>query len=160
MGMERDLLFVLCLRACMHAKLFQSCPTLCNPVDYSPPGSFVYGDSSAKIPELVTMPSPRKSSRPRDQTPCLLCLLHWQSGSLPLAPPGKPYLLYNITQFFEVFRDIWQTSHSDLLPLFFNDLSNYSSIRSSFSCAGSRPWKLFAIIFVAQSKPFIISTPT
>ena len=21
--------------------------------------------------------------------PCLLCLLHWQEGSLPLAPPGK-----------------------------------------------------------------------
>ena len=29
-----------------------------------------------------------------DQTqgsnPYLLCLLHWQAGSLPLAPPGKP----------------------------------------------------------------------
>ena len=23
---------------------------------------------------------------------CLLCLLHWQAGSLPLAPPGKPSL--------------------------------------------------------------------
>ena len=22
--------------------------------------------------------------------PGLLCLLHWQAGSLPLAPPGKP----------------------------------------------------------------------
>ena len=22
--------------------------------------------------------------------PCLLCLLHWQAGSLPLGPPGKP----------------------------------------------------------------------
>ena len=22
--------------------------------------------------------------------PCLLCLLHWQAGSLPLVPPGKP----------------------------------------------------------------------
>ena len=25
--------------------------------------------------------------------PPLLCLLHWQAGSLPLAPPGKPQLL-------------------------------------------------------------------
>ena len=146
--------------AWVRAKLFQSCPTLCSPVDYSPPSPSVYGDSPARILELVAVPSPRESSRPRDQTPCLLCLLHWQAGSLPLAPPGKPYLLYNITQFFEVFRDIWQTSHSDLLPLFFNDLSNYSSIRSSFSCPGSRHWKLLAIIFVAQSKPFIMSTPT
>ena len=23
--------------------------------------------------------------------PCLLCLLNWQVGSLPLAPPGKPF---------------------------------------------------------------------
>ena len=22
--------------------------------------------------------------------PCILCLLHWQGDSLPLAPPGKP----------------------------------------------------------------------
>ena len=22
---------------------------------------------------------------------CFLCLLHWKAGSLPLAPPGKPY---------------------------------------------------------------------
>ena len=29
--------------ACMHAKLLQSCPTLCNPLDSSPPGSSVHG---------------------------------------------------------------------------------------------------------------------
>ena len=34
----------------------------------------------------------RESSWPRDQThvSCLLPLLHWQVGSLPLAAPGKP----------------------------------------------------------------------
>ena len=32
---------------------------------------------------------PGESSRPRDQTRDS-CLLHWQAGSLPLAPPGKP----------------------------------------------------------------------
>ena len=26
--------------------------------------------------------------------PCLLCLLHWQAGSLPLAPPEKPPYMY------------------------------------------------------------------
>ena len=30
---------------------------------------------------------PNQGSNPR-----LLCLLHWQAGSLPLAPPGKPLL--------------------------------------------------------------------
>ena len=29
--------------ACMHAKSLQSCPTLCDPVDSSPPGSSVHG---------------------------------------------------------------------------------------------------------------------
>ena len=26
--------------------------------------------------------------------PCLLCRLHWQASSLPLAPPGKPKYFY------------------------------------------------------------------
>ena len=29
---------------------------------------------------------------------CLLCLLHWQVGSLPLAPPGKPQTLVQLIQ--------------------------------------------------------------
>ena len=32
----------------MHAKSLQSCPTLCNPMDCSPPGSLVHGDSPGK----------------------------------------------------------------------------------------------------------------
>ena len=36
------------------------------------------------------MPSSRGSSRPRDQTHVsYISLLHWQAGSLPLAPPQK-----------------------------------------------------------------------
>ena len=27
--------------------------------------------------------------------PCLLCLLHWQAGSPPLAPPGRLYTLHS-----------------------------------------------------------------
>ena len=38
----------------------------------------------------VAMPSSRGSSQPRDQTCVSLYLLHWQVGSLPLVPPGKP----------------------------------------------------------------------
>ena len=34
------------------------------------------------------MPSSRGSSQ--GLNPHLLCLLHWQAGSLPLVPPGKP----------------------------------------------------------------------
>ena len=66
------------------AQSLQSCPTLCDPMDCSLPGSM--GFSRQELLELVAMPSPRGSSL----NPCLLSLLRWQAGSLPLVPPGKP----------------------------------------------------------------------
>ena len=65
---------------CVGAKLLQSYPTLCDPMDWSPPGSSVHGIPQAKVLEWVAMPSSRKSSQPRDQTR-ISCLLHWQVGS-------------------------------------------------------------------------------
>ena len=47
------------------AKLLQSCPTLCNPIDGSPPGSSVPGILQARILECVALPCSRGSSRPR-----------------------------------------------------------------------------------------------
>ena len=44
----------------------------------------------ARILEWVAMPSSRGSSRPRDRTCVSYVYLHWQEGSLPLAPTGKP----------------------------------------------------------------------
>ena len=46
----------------------QSCPTLCNPMDCSLPGSSVHGILQARILEWVAVPSSRGSSLPRDQT--------------------------------------------------------------------------------------------
>ena len=45
----------------------QSCPTLCDPIDYSPPGSSAHGFLQARILELVVIPFSRGSSQPRDQ---------------------------------------------------------------------------------------------
>ena len=42
---------------------------------------------------------------------CLLHPLHWQAGSLPLAPPGKPFVCYSLTQFPEKAM----TTHSSTL---------------------------------------------
>ena len=50
------------------AKLLQSCPTLCNPMDCSPQSSFVHGILQARILEWVAISSCRGSSRPKDQT--------------------------------------------------------------------------------------------
>ena len=44
---------------CMHAQSIQSCLTLCDPVDCSPPGSFVHGILQARILEWVAISSSR-----------------------------------------------------------------------------------------------------
>ena len=48
------------------AKPLQSCRTLCDPMDWGPPGSSVHGILQAKTLEWVAMPSSRGSSPPRD----------------------------------------------------------------------------------------------
>ena len=47
----------------------QSCPTLCNPMDCSPPGSSFHGIPQARILEQVAISYSRGSSWPRDRTP-------------------------------------------------------------------------------------------
>jgi len=41
----------MCAAAAAAAKLLQSCPTLCNPIDGSPPGSSIHGIFQARVPE-------------------------------------------------------------------------------------------------------------
>ena len=50
-------MFYLCEK-CMHAKLLQSCPTLCDPMDCSPPGSSVHGILQARILGGLPFPPP------------------------------------------------------------------------------------------------------
>ena len=45
------------MHACMHAKLLQSCLTLCDPMDSSPPGSSVHRLLQARILEWVAISS-------------------------------------------------------------------------------------------------------
>ena len=68
----------LCLQSCLSvdsrymcgvcAKSLQSCPTLHNPIDCSPPGSSVHGILQARILEWDAISSSRGASQPRDQT--------------------------------------------------------------------------------------------
>ena len=76
----------------MCAKSLQLFLTLCNPMDCSPSGASVCGILQAGILEWVAMSFSRGSSRTQGLNLHLLCLLHWQPGSLPLAPPGKPFM--------------------------------------------------------------------
>ena len=66
-----------------------SCVRLCDPMDSSLPGSSTHGISQARILECCHFLL-QGIFRTQESNPCLLCLLYWQAGSLPLALPGKP----------------------------------------------------------------------
>ena len=61
--------------------VIQSCPTLCNPMNCSPPGSSVHEIPQTGILEWVAIPFSRRSSWTRP--PAL------QADSLPFEPPGN-----------------------------------------------------------------------
>ena len=56
------------LKIAAAAKSLQSCPTLCHPIDGSPPGSPVPGILQPRTLEWVAMPLSRRSSQPRART--------------------------------------------------------------------------------------------
>ena len=56
-----------------------SCPVLCHPMDWGPPGSSVHGTLQARILEWVAISYSRGSSPPRDGTcvSCVSCIGRW-----------------------------------------------------------------------------------
>ena len=61
---HRGILFVLVIEVLVT----QLCPTLCSPMDCSPPGSFVHGILQTRILEWIAILFTRGFSQPRDQT--------------------------------------------------------------------------------------------
>ena len=81
--------------SCMHVKSVQSCLTLRDPTNCSLSGSWVHGILQARILAWVALPSSKEFSWPGIE-PCLLYRLHWQVGSLPLAPSGRPHTVQSV----------------------------------------------------------------
>ena len=76
---------------CVLCLVAQSCQTLCKPMDCSQPDSSVHGDSPGKSTGVGCHALLQGIFPTQGSNPCLLCLLHWQAGSLPLGPPVNPY---------------------------------------------------------------------
>ena len=73
---------------CVCIKWLQSCPPLCNSEGYSSPASLSLGFSRQQywhgfhfLHQGIFLT--------QGSNLYLLCLQHWQAGSLPLAPPGR-----------------------------------------------------------------------
>ena len=71
---------------CRRAKSFQTCPTLCDPMDCSPPDSSVHGIFPKRILEWVAVASSKASSRLRDWTH----VSYIAGGHVTADPPGTP----------------------------------------------------------------------
>ena len=67
---------------------------LCDAIDCSLPGSLSMGFSRQEYWSGLPCLPPRDLPDPgiKPSLLCLLCLLHWQTGSLPIAPPEKPMI--------------------------------------------------------------------
>ena len=77
-----------CVYMYIYAQFSQSCPTLCDPIDCSLPGSSLHGDSPGRntgvgCHALLQGISPTQGSNPG--------LWHCRR-SLPSEPPGSPYM--------------------------------------------------------------------
>ena len=83
---------------CVHGKSLHSCPPFCEPMDRSPPGSSVHGDSPGENTAEGCHSLLRGNLPNQGSNLCLLCLLHWQAYCLPLAPPGKSDLTSPLPQ--------------------------------------------------------------
>ena len=77
---------------CVRAKSLHLCPTPWDPMDSSLPGSSVSGDFPGKNTGVGCHALLQGFFRTQGSNLSLSCL-HWQAGSLPRAPPGKPMVL-------------------------------------------------------------------
>ena len=74
----------MCYAAAAAAKLLQSCPTLCDPIDSSPPGSSIPGILQARVLEWVAISFSNACKHAKLLQPCpALC------DPMDSSPPGS-----------------------------------------------------------------------
>ena len=89
----------------MCAKSLQTCPTLRDPwtVALQTPLSMRF--SRQEYWSGLPFPSPGDRPDPGIEPASLMSNLHWQVGSLQLAPPGKPVVKQNFSQTQQSFGE-------------------------------------------------------
>ena len=109
-----DLTTCVCVRTCMHAQSFQSCPTLRDPKGHTPQGSSVHEIFLARIQKWVAKPFSRGPSWPRDQT-CVCCVSCIAGGLLSLSHQGSPCVCVCVCVC--VYTLLWTTLGGIIIPV-------------------------------------------
>ena len=99
--------------SCIEGKVAQSCPTLCDPMDYSLPGFSVHGIFQVRVLEWVAISFSRGSSWPRDRTR-VSCIVgrrftHWAILN-HLNYQGSPFPWIHHSP-METLDWIWESEH-------------------------------------------------
>ena len=116
-----------------------SCVWLCNPMDYIPPGSSVYGDSPGKNTGMGCHALLQGIFLTQESNPCLLCLLHCRQILYLLSHQGSPNRLYLKAK--KYFRD-----HGLHLKVEANEeMHKNSSLFQSFITWKRNNWDLFRV---------------
>ena len=76
-----------CMQVKGQSEVAQSCPTLSDPMDCSPPGSSAHGIFQARVLEWGAIALSKRIFLTQGSIPGLL---HWQEDSYESEPPGKP----------------------------------------------------------------------
>ena len=101
---------------CVYMLITQLCPTLCSPMNCSPPDSSVHGIFQARILEWVAIPFSQGSSQPRDQTQ----VSHIVGRFFTNEPPGKSWTKFSSVQSFShvrLFATPWTSAHQASLSI-------------------------------------------
>ena len=142
---SRQLLCGLCVLCC--AKSLQSCLTLCDPMECSPPGSSVHGVLQARILEWVAMPPSRRSSWRGDWT-CFSFVSCFGRQFLPLVPPGEKEMATHSS--ILAYRILWTEEPGGLLSIGSHRVGhNWSDLAAAAMPPGKLLCGLYLLIFTA-----------
>ena len=127
------------MRAFVCAKLLQSCTTLCDLITIAQLAPLSMRFSRQEYWSGLPCPLPRIFLI-QELNLSLLCLLHWQAGSLTLVPPGKP--LPPVTppflgEYITVILSLWITVYVECMGQITFLLS--SQVSGSRGTAGKYP---------------------
>ena len=99
---------------CVHIQLLQSCPTLRNPMDCSPPDSSVHGHSSGKKAGVGCHALLQGSPWARDRA-CVSCVSCIAGGFFPAEPFSFPPVTCSVVS--DSFVTPWTIAHQTPLSM-------------------------------------------
>ena len=124
----------------------QSCPTLCDPMGHSPPGSSVHGDSPGKNCGVgCHAASSRRSYQPWDGT---------QASSIA----GGFFTVWATREAAYRPAEFWKTGQSHLFPIFLHLVEDPSWVKSNLFCPYHHP-NSAQLLFQPQMYIFTLHSP-